>query len=209
MTFEHFHSSTKGRYLRRHAEDVEYWRQRAGWFNDDETMKAYNEGVSSNSNSRGGNSGNSNKQSNNDDAVGSSSRSEKNIVKGAVKGLSVLVALGLALLLLRAIMRRMTTTVHPASPKKEKKRTEARPASAKRSRSRSRTRERKGDYDLMNEEEDKSRKSGRSKSSSRRSRSRSRTDPKRSRSKSRSRGDPKAAPPVEPPAVPKKETVLV
>jgi len=29
----------------RKLEDVDYWRKRAGWFDDDEAMKAYNEGV--------------------------------------------------------------------------------------------------------------------------------------------------------------------
>ena len=29
----------------RRLEDVDYWRKRAGWFDDDEAMKAYNEGV--------------------------------------------------------------------------------------------------------------------------------------------------------------------
>ena len=33
------------RHHRRLDEDVDYWRKRAGWADDDETMKNYNQGV--------------------------------------------------------------------------------------------------------------------------------------------------------------------
>ena len=191
--------------LRRRAEDVEYWRQRAGWFNDDESMKAYNNGIydsyyglddemaQSGGNGRGGRGG-----------------GKEDIVKNTLKILSIIVALGLSLLMFRAIMRRMNTD------RKDKKHgrdhhgrhsdSKSRSSSVKRSRSRSRSR--RGEYDLMRDghssshrhhhhgdDESKSRRSTRSKSSSkRRSRSRSRSG----RSSGRSRSKPRAEKPTEP-----------
>jgi len=189
------------RYLRR-VEDVEYWRQRAGWFNDDESMKAYNEGVSTSEGSSGGGSSSSSAA-----RVGK----EAAIVKNVIKILSIVVALGLSILMFRAIMRRMSSDPETTTAAaKDKKRSESRTRSSSVRRSRSRSRSRKGDYDLMGDDDNKSRKSTRSKSSSRRSRSRSRHgDSKRSRSKGRSSSDKK--PPVLPPTAepPIKETVLV
>jgi len=196
-----------GRYQRRRAdEQVNYWRQRAGWFDDDISMSEYNNGVydtyyqfdddarmSSGSGSirKGG---------------GSSANAE--IVKNALKVLSVLVALALSALMFRAIMRRLGT-----SSKKDKKRaaqshsggggSDNRSRSSRsKSRSRSRSRSRRGssragDYNLMDDDDGKSARSGRSKRSTRSSSksgkrgshsSRSRSRP---RSRSRGRGDRK------------------
>jgi hypothetical protein len=160
---------------RRRAEDVEYWRQRSGWFDDDETMKKYNSGVYDSYYQP-------------DDDRRHSGRGiyggHKALVQNTLKVLSVLVALGLCVLMCRAIMRRLGS-----EKKKDKKRSDSktRSGSSKRgTRSRSRSRSRKGEYDLMDDEENKSRnskRSSRSKSKTRRS-SRSRSRP-RSHSKPR------------------------
>jgi hypothetical protein len=220
--------------LRRRAEDVEYWRQRAGWFNDDESMKAYNNGIydsyyglddavaskSSSRRSRGG--------------KGNHSGSREDIVKNTLKILSIVVALGLSLLMFRAIMRRMNTD------RKEKKSSggggsgdgtgerrrsssdnKSRSSSVKRSRSRSRSR--RGEYDLMKDGGGHASTSGHSRhhhssshgggghddeSKSRRS-SRSKSSSKR-RSRSRSRsGRSRSKSRAEKPTEPVKEAVLV
>lgn len=182
---------------RRADEQISYWRQRAGWFDDDETMLEYNNGVYDTYYQL------------DDDGYGSGGRGggrrrNSDIVKQGLKVLCVLVALGLSALMFRAIMRRMGTT------KKEKKRSSdsrsrsSRSKSKSRSRSRSRSRKSRatGDYNLMDDEDGKSarsKRSTRSKSGSRsKRRSRSRSRP-RSRSKSRSDAVPKEeAPPAEP-----------
>jgi hypothetical protein len=185
----------------RRTEDVEYWRQRAGWFNDDAAMKDFNDGViSSNGGSSNGKSGGSSAGGNGRSGFGAK---EKTIVKNALKVLSVVVALGLSILMFRAIMRRMSGD---SSTKKEKKRSDSKTRNGSVKRTRSRSRSRKDGYEAM-DDDNKSRRSSRSKSS-RRSRSRSRpessaTSVKRSRSKSRST---KASESLE---TSHKETVLV
>ena len=184
----------------RRIEDVEYWRQRAGWFNDDVAMRDFNDGAyeSFYGGSGGGGDGGGG------GGGGGGLATESTIFKNTIKIVSIIVALGLSILMFRAIMRRMSSD-SSSSNKKEKKRSESKGRSGSVKRSRSRSRSRKGDYDLMKDDEDnKSRRSSRSKSS-RRSRSRSRHDAKRSRSKGRSNSD-KHTPSSEP-AV--KETVLV
>lgn len=154
------------RFLRvtRRLDEVEYWRQQAGWVDDAADLSAY-------------------KQETTTQHAGSVFGSTPDeIAKNVLKLLSIVVALGLSILFFRAIMRRMSSD-------KERKRTEKSRSGSSSRRSRSRSRSRKGEYDLMKDGDDgdeKSKRSSRSRSSrsrSRRSRSRSRTE--RSRSKSR------------------------
>lgn len=180
----------------RRVEDVKYWRQRAGWFDDDEKMKEYNNGVYDTY------------YQIDDDQGGHRSggrRRHSDMVKTGLKVVCVLVALVLCTLMFRAIMRRV------GSSKKEKKRSDSRSRSGRsksRSRSRSRSRKTGSDYNLMDDDGDakssrskRSTRSSRSKSKSKRSSSRSRS---RNRSRSKSRTDSK-----EEPASPAAEPVLV
>ncbi|KAL7562177.1 hypothetical protein ACA910_017732 [Epithemia clementina (nom. ined.)] len=182
----------------RRLEDVEYWRQRAGWFNDDAAMRDFNDGAYESFYGGGGGGGKGGKG-------GLGGGKEAAIFKNAIKIASIIVALGLSILMFRAIMRRMSSEPSSSS-KKEKKRSDSKSRSGSVKRSRSRSRSRKGDYDLMKDEDEKSRKSSRSKSS-RRSRSRSRHDSKRSRSKGRSSSEKQTSSSVSEAAP--KETVLV
>lgn len=160
-------------YLRhRQLEEVDYWRKRAGWFDDDEAMASYNNGVYD-----------SYYQLDDDPRKPHASK-EGAVARGLLKVLSVLVAVALVLLMFKAILRRLSND-------KEKKRSESRSGSKSRStRSRSRSRSRRtggdGNYELLDDEksDSRSKRSSRSKSRTRRSgRSRSRSG--RSRSKSR------------------------
>ena len=183
----------------RRLEDVEYWRQRAGWFDDDSAMRGFNDGAY---NSVYGENG-----EDNDGGSGGEGSSEggkeATFFRRGLKIVSIIVALGLSILMLRAIMRRMSSD-STSSSRRDKKKPESKSRSVSAKRSRSRSRSRKGDYDLMKDEEEKSKKSTRSKSCSRRSRSRSRHDPKRSRSRARSSSERHSSDePV------RKETVLV
>lgn len=205
MEYGIFHDVTEGsRHLRR-LEDVEYWRQRAGWFNDDESMKEFNEGVTNNDATK-----------KEDNAIDGKSRGTQ-MAKNAVKVACIVVALGLSILMFRAIMRRMSANATPnvTSVKRDKKRSEskARSRSSSIRRTRSRSRSRLGEYDLMPDDDGdtKSKKSSRSKSSTstRRSRSRSRHDLKRSGSRGRTGVEKKPIEPVPVPVPVHKETVLV
>jgi hypothetical protein len=169
--------------FRRRTEDVDYWRKRAGWFDDDKAMKDYNNGVYD-----------AYYQLDDDKPRVGSGQSRigglnSELAKIAIKALTVLVALGLCFLMFRVISRRLD------EGKKEKKKRSSSTGRSDRSKSRSRSRSRKGEYDLMSEEEDvksnRSRTSSRSRSKSRRSsRSRSRA---RSRSASRKESKPSSA----------------
>lgn len=190
--------------LRRRAEEINYWRQRAGWFDDDASMKSYNNGVydtyyqldddaRARNNGKSGSGGRSGTRSNNNE-----------MVKDVLKVLSVLVAAALIVCMFRAIMRRMSAS------KKEKKRTpsDSRSRSGRsKSRTRSRSRSRKpGDYNLMEEEDAKSSRSKRSTRSKSRSKSGRRTSRSRSRSRPRSRSKTRAEKETAPPPA---EPVLV
>jgi len=168
--------------LRRRAEDVDYWRKRAGWFDDDASMKEYNNGVYDTYYQIDDDGRGSQKHF----SVGSS---HPDSVKNAIKVLSIVVAIGLIILMYRVISRRMND-----GKKEKKKRPSSDDSKSKsgrsRSRTRSRSRSRRGEYDLMEDEKSdgKSKRSSRSKSRSKSGdRSRSRT---RSRSKSRKEKKP-------------------
>jgi hypothetical protein len=178
--------------LRRRNEDIEYWRQRAGWFDDDVSMKEFNSGVYD--------------TYYNTDDDGAAHRTSSTSTIGGAQGLNTflkigaaLVAVGFAVLLYRALSRRTpASTRKVGSSKNAPSDTKQRPRSRSRS-SRSRSRSRRtpssapssgapssagnSNYELMDEKsEARSRKSSRSRS---RSRKNSKSRQPRSRSKPR------------------------
>lgn len=194
--------------LRRRVEELDYWRKRAGWFDDDESMKEFNTGVYD-----------TYYQIDDDQALQSatSGKSKSSSASGAKqKGLnsflkiaSGLLAVALCLLVLRAITRRVAPAKKASKEGKSSKRSESKSRSGRsssgrstsgrstggrsrsgRSRSRSKKSSSASNYDLMDDKtETQSRKSTRSRSRSRRSRSKS----SRTRSKSKARASEPAA----------------
>lgn len=166
-------------------EELEYWRKRAGWFDDDVTMQEYNSGVSAtyygidDDGTPRGSGGHNN-------GMG---RHGKLIINIA----AIVISISIAVLVYRFLTsRRSSPKVAPAST--EEKRSSSKDDRGRRSRSksvsgrsrssRSKSRSRADkDYVLM-EDDTASRKSSRSRSSRR---SRSRSGRKSSRSKSRSK----------------------
>lgn len=181
----------------RNLEDVDYWRKRAGWADDDETMKSYNQGVYNtyylgDENNSGGGSGSSVSKKNNQSSIKLSDH------LGWIVGLaSALIFLILLVKCCSADPAEKSRKHRSSSSAKSRdssrslrdKHADRRSRSRSRARSKSRTRSKSRsrgevieDYKLMDGEDDNhSRKSSKSKKSSR-SRSRSKT-----RSKSRTR----------------------
>lgn len=171
--------------LRRRVEDVDYWRKRAGWFDDDVSMQEYNSGVYDTYYQLG----------DDDNAFRRKNHGSNNGgFMGASKGLmtffkigSVLLAVVFAVLLFRALNRR-TATARKSSASSKHSTTDSKHRSRSTSRSsRSRSRSRRNttsstNYDLMDEKSERSKRSSRSRSRSRRHSS---TRSSRSRSKSR------------------------
>lgn len=188
--------------LRRRTDEIDYWRKRAGWFDDDVSMREFNNGVydvyyqlddDQVLNGGGGKSG-----------FSGDGKGLATILKVA----AVFVAIAIFVLVYRAISRRLSSSNSKkkkhSSSKSSKGRSDSKSRSGRNSSSRSRagrsssSRSRSGrsrahksssnsNYDLMDDKTDtQSRKSSRSKSRSRRSRSRSRAG-SRSRSKSKAR----------------------
>jgi hypothetical protein len=168
-------------------EELEYWRKRAGWFDDDVTMQEYNNGVSAtfydiddDVTPRG--SGRHN------NGMGSHGKLIINIA-------AIVISISIAVLVYRFLTsRRSSPKVAPASTEKKRSSSTSKDDRGRRSRSksvsgrsrssRSKSRSRSDkDYVLM-EDDTASRKSSRSRSSRR---SRSRSGRKSSRSKSRSK----------------------
>lgn len=169
----------------RRLEDIEYWRKRAGWYDDEVSMKEFNNGVYDTYYQL------------DDDNVNRRHKSGTSPV-GNSKGLATFLKIGavvlavvIAILLYRALSRRSSSSNKDRSSKggSSDSKTRSRSKSASRSRSsRSRSRSRRasssGNYDLMDDKsESRSRKSSRSRS---RSRKHSTSRKSRSRSKSRS-----------------------
>mmetsp|Transcript_23320 Transcript_23320/g.35817 ORF Transcript_23320/g.35817 Transcript_23320/m.35817 type:complete len:178 (-) Transcript_23320:87-620(-) len=150
----------------RALENLGFWMKQAGW--DDDAILRYNGGAQ-------------------DDGFGTSNESSRPIFKSGlmIKVAAVLVAIGMVVLMCRALQRRSSSDREPSSSKsrsmsRSRSRREpsrSRSKSVGRSRSRSKTHRvtpsRTADaYDMM-QDDNKSRKSSRSRSRSRRSRSRS------------------------------------
>jgi len=179
--------------LRRRAEEVAYWRNRAGWYDDDATINAYN-GVNyqhDDDYSRGGSR---------DSSTGNAAFMNK-----VLTSLAILVSFGIILLLFRAISRRQGGEKSKKKDKNKKSSSDKARRGRSKSRSRSQSRsgkKRAGDYDLMDDKERSSRSRSKSKRRSSRSRSRKRS-PTRSRPRSRSarRSSEKAAPPIKGPVL--------
>lgn len=198
--------------LRRRTEDTddaaEYWRSQAGWYDDDISMTKYNDGVYDKYYQL------------DDDAPRSKSSGTSIVEKADSQGLStslkvgaVVVAVGVAILVYRALAgRRVSAKDRSSSTRKgtsDDTKSRSRSKSASRSRSsRSRSRSRRpgasgagGNYDLMDEKsEARSRKTSRSRSRSRKAGS------SRSRSKSKNR---LSTVPILPPAIKAEEKILV
>lgn len=202
--------------LRRRTEDIDYWRKRAGWFDDDQSMKDFNNGVYDTyyqiDDDQALKSG-SGKSSSKASAGGSGKQKGLN---SFLKIASGLLALAICLLIFRAITRKVAPVKKMSKDgKSTKSRSESKSRSGRssssrsrsgrstsgrsrsgRSRSRSRKSSSASNYELMDDKtETQSRKSTRSRSRSRRSRSR----PTRARSKSKIRSSEPAT----------KEVVLV
>ena len=173
--------------LRRRTEDIEYWRKRAGWFDDDVSMKEFNNGVYDTY------------YNVDDDGAGhrgGSSSSSSGGFAASAKGLGTFIKIGaavvaviFAVLVFRALSRRSSSSRKVGSSSKRSSSDSRGQRSRSRSRSsRSRSRSRRassktGNYELMDDKSDtRSRKSSRSRSRSRRH---SKSRKSRSRSKSR------------------------
>ncbi|KAL7466929.1 hypothetical protein ACHAXS_007200 [Conticribra weissflogii] len=188
----------------RRLEDVDYWRKRAGWADDDETMKSYNQGVYNTyyvgddaTNGSGSSSGNSGGR------IGSRAKSSMTGSTGLIIGLTA------SVLFMIFLFKCCSTPEKPRksrsssaktrdssrslrdkhADRRSRSRSRARSKSRTRSKSRRREKERDddggSDYKLMDGDGEGDDQSKRSKKSSR-SRSRS-----KGRSKSRSREDKK------------------
>lgn len=189
---------SKRNHVRRRVEEIDYWRKRAGWFDDDVSMREFNNGVYD-----------TYYQIDDDQALenggkGTSGGGKNRGLTTFLKVACALLALAVCLLLCRAITRRVAPTKKSSKDgKSSKSRSESKSRSGRssssrsrsgrstggrsrsgRSRSRSRKSSSASNYELMDDKTDaQSRKSTRSRSRSRRSRSRS----SRTRSKSKSR----------------------
>eukprot|EP00547_Thalassionema_nitzschioides_P002644 CAMPEP_0194212702 /NCGR_PEP_ID=MMETSP0156-20130528/12743_1 /TAXON_ID=33649 /ORGANISM="Thalassionema nitzschioides, Strain L26-B" /LENGTH=207 /DNA_ID=CAMNT_0038940575 /DNA_START=51 /DNA_END=674 /DNA_ORIENTATION=- len=166
----------------RNLEDVDYWRKRSGWFDDDASKVEYNSGVydtyyNVDDDGSGHASG----------AGGSFLSSGNGNMSIFLKITAILLAVLFVVLIFRATQRRSGSSKDRSSSRHgsdSSRRSRSRSKSSSR-RSRSRSRKRDG-YDLMDDGESK--KSGRSSRSRsrRRSRSRGASSSGRSRSKSKS-----------------------
>lgn len=163
--------------LRRRAEDVDYWRKQAGWYDDDENMKAYNNGVYDtfyNVDDDTYDWSQINPQNDGDSIDG---EGNSDVMITTIKVVGVLAGICLLIYVFRLLTRRGESKKKDKKEKKKKSSSESRTRS--KSRSRSRSRSRRGDYDLMedktNDSEGRSKRSSRSKSRSSRSRSRTRS----------------------------------
>jgi hypothetical protein len=182
------HHNLRQKQFRRRTEDVDYWRHRAGWYDDDKAMLEYNNGVYD-----------AYYQLDDDKTKGTGggrlSSSNFDVTKVLIRVLCAVLVIGVCIFMYRVVSRRFSGSSEDT--KEKRKRSSSRERSSSRSRSRSRSRKSgsgTGDYDLMSEDEDgkssRSKGSNRSRSKSGRSSSRTRT-----RSRSTSRKDSSKASP--------------
>lgn len=170
---------------------MKYWRQQAGWFDDDVSMNEYNQGIYGHTDDNYSYS-----SSAADDADYQSNTGTRRVGSNGFAAFmkigAIILAMVFCMLLFRAISRRASSSRKVASTSKTtgtsdtKRRTRSRSRSS-RSRSRSRRHGTSGtNYELMDEKSEKSKTSSRSRSRSRR---RSKSKSRRSSSKSRSKKD--------------------
>jgi hypothetical protein len=169
--------------LRRRTEDYDYWKARAGWFDDDVSMKEFNSGVYD-----------TYYQLDDDAAAAKRAKSNTSVVGANSKGLATFLKIGaavvaviFAILVFRALSRRSPASSRKVgSSSKTKEESKSRPHSRSRSSGRSRSRSRRAsssaNYEIMDDQKSEAR----SKRSSR-SRSRSRRQSKGGKSRSRSK----------------------
>jgi hypothetical protein len=187
--------------LRRRTEnedESDYWRKRAGWYDDDVSMKSYNNGVYDTYYGEDDDGAAASSQSSSTSAtISTTSPIDDKGLATFLKIGAVLLSVGISILLYRALMRRAFAKEKPVkkggSASADDKRPRSRSKSASRSRtSRSRSRSRRetssaGGYDLMADDKVDIKKS-RDKVDSRRGKSPSRSRSRnRAASKSRSR----------------------
>jgi len=211
---EHQHNQ-QNPYRNRRLEDanVDYWRKRAGWADDDETMKSYNQGVYNTYYVGDGDDEDGN--------VGSSGGSGSSAGKKALDHMGWILGLASTIIFLIMLVKCCSSAPSQSNRKgrtssvksrdssrsirdkhgERRSRSRSRAASGRsrsKSRTRSKSRSRKeggekgggssADYKLMDEdEENRSRRSSKSSNSKRSSRSRSRSKSTRSRSRSKAR----------------------
>ena len=195
--------------LRRRTEEIDYWRKRAGWYDDDISMTEYNNGVYDTYYQIDDDVA---REKSKTASVAAATTDDQGLSKFLEAG-AVVVAVAVALLVYRALAgRRGSSKERSSSNKKgttDTKSRSSRSKSASRSRSsRSRSRSRRpgasvagsSNYELMDEKsEAPTRKSSRSRSRSRKAGS--------SRSRSKSTRTPSTA--ILPPAIKADEKVLV
>lgn len=183
-------SHLKGREL----EDVDYWRKRAGWFDDDTSMKDYNTGVYSSYYSADDDKSSSTKASRKSIFSSFSAPASGTLFKVGMGIFAAIVVLMVIRIIAQRSSRHKSSKSSSRSLSRSRRRGESRSRrSNSRSRSKSRTRSSRsksrsrrsdmsdGNYELMSDDGEKSRKS-------RSSRSRSKSKSRSSRSKSRSKG---------------------
>lgn len=168
----------------RKLDEVEYWRKRAGWYDDDESMSEYNNGIYNSYYSIDDDNNLSEASSESLSGEGGGLNFNTDIIKTVGQVAGALLGVILLFMLVRAISRGSARRKKSDTGEKPRKRSGSRRRSTSRSRSKSRPRSRSkrsgnggtGDdnYELMEE--------GKKESSRPRSRSKA-----RSRSKSRSR----------------------
>lgn len=170
----------------RDLEDVDYWRKRAGWFDDDKSMKDYNNGVYDKYYGVGDDDGSRRRSSNHNKSSAGHSAAFSN----TVKVFAAMIGIALIVFMVRTVQRNRGSSSDAKRESKERsksaptrsdrseggssRRSRSKSApSRSRSRSKSRSNKASSNYELM-EEDNESKKSSRSRSRSKRARSHSR-----------------------------------
>lgn len=180
----------------RRLEDVTYWRKKAGWYDDDASMKNYNSKAQNNR-----------FFSSDDEAGNSVAKASETLLWNAIGVVVILVSVAFMFFIARAITRKLTakSKIRESSGEKEtEKSSSGRSHRSRTSRARSRSRSRAADesagtteYRLMEGESDRrERRKDRSSSRARSSRSSSRRSQSRTRSSSSRRASSSANEPT-------------
>lgn len=155
-------------HLRRRTEDIAFWRKRAGWYDDDQSMREYNSGVYD-AYYQADDDGSYYLQSNESNGQVSTN---SNTAATVFKFVAFAVVTGFFAMLIRAIGRRARKEAPKNADRKERRRSNSKDPSLSRSlsrsRSRSRSRCRNDAYDLMTDADDVSRSKRSSRSKTRR-----------------------------------------
>jgi len=160
------------RIVKRKLDDVDYWRKRAGWYDDDISMTEYNSGVYNSYYSIDDDDSTSSTSSGSDNSSGISF--DSGMITTVLQICGALAGIAVLFMLIRAISRGSVQRKKKTDERSSRrKRSSSRRRSGSRSRSKSRTRSRSkrrassDDYELMEEKSQRSRSKGRSRSKSR------------------------------------------